>query len=368
MALITPVVQFGTSRFLQAHADLFFDEGTPNRAITVVQSSGDPARAARLSAMADPAGYPVRIRGRANGKTVDEERRVTSVKRTLSTAADWDELVRVVVEEAEFILSNTSDTGFDPKPADRDAGPSQAQSYPAKLYHLLAARSAAGKAPLTIFPMELIPENGTVLKTRVLQIAAGQGADTGLVDWLGRCIWANSLVDRIVSEPIEPVGAVAEPYALWAIEAQAGLVAPTSHPAIRVVPDLEEIERLKLHILNLGHTVMAAFWKAAQAEAHPDAIVRDLLDGETGERMLGLFQAEVIPGFALRGMEELAIAYLGETVERFANPFLDHRIADIAQNHSQKIERRIGAFLHWVRDVAPEFAAPILESIVAGED
>ncbi len=366
--IITPIVQFGTSRFLQAHADLFFEEGTPQRAVTVVQSSGDPARAARLAAMADPAGYPVRIRGRANGAVVDEERRVTAVKRTLSTASDWAELERVVVEEAEFILSNTSDTGFDPQPADSDPVPSQAQSYPAKLYHLLAARQRAGKAPLTIFPMELIPENGAVLKARVLQIAGEQGADAALISWLERCIWANSLVDRIVSEPIEPVGAVAEPYALWAIEAQPGLVAPTAHPAIRIVPDLEEIERLKLHILNLGHTVMAAFWKAAQAEAHPDAIVRDLLDSSTGERMLGLFEAEVIPGFALRGMEELAIAYLGDTVERFANPFLEHRIADIAQNHSQKIERRIGAFLHWVRDVAPDFAAPILEAIVAGEE
>ena len=45
--IITPIVQFGTSRFLQAHADLFFEEGTPQRAVTVVQSSGDPARAAR---------------------------------------------------------------------------------------------------------------------------------------------------------------------------------------------------------------------------------------------------------------------------------------------------------------------------------
>ena len=47
---------------------------------------------------------------------------------------------------------------------------------------------------------------------------------------------AQAELDRIVSEPIEPVGAVAEPYALWAIEAQPGLVAPTAHPAIRIVP------------------------------------------------------------------------------------------------------------------------------------
>lgn len=364
MTLRTPIVQFGTSRFLQAHADLFFDQGTPARGVTVVQTSGDPGRAERLKAMADPAGYPVRIRGMSNGKTVEDDLTIKSVKRTLSTATDWDELVRVVTHEAEFIISNTSDTGFDPKPADCDAGPSQAQSYPAKLYHLLVARHAANKPPLTIFPMELIPENGMVLKARVLEIAADLGAADGMIDWLNACIWANSLVDRIVSEPIEPVGAVAESYALWAIEAQDGLSAPTGHPAIRVVPDLEQIERLKLHILNLGHTVMAAFWIK---NGQPDDIVRDLLKGQTGQRMLDVFKAEVMPGFALRGMETQAIAYLDETLDRFANPFLDHRIADIAQNHSQKIERRIAAFVEWVRQIAPDFDAPTLDAIIAGD-
>ena len=48
----TPVIQFGTSRFLQAHADLFLSEGTPAVAVTVVQTSGDPARAGRLAALA----------------------------------------------------------------------------------------------------------------------------------------------------------------------------------------------------------------------------------------------------------------------------------------------------------------------------
>ena len=363
---LTPIVQFGTSRFLQAHADLFFAEGKPARAITVVQSSGDASRAARLGALAAEGGYPVRIRGQQDGKVVDEERRVTSVKRTLSTATDWAELSRVVSEEAEIILSNTSDSGFDPKPADDKARPDQAMSYPAKLFHLLAGRHALGGKPLTIFPMELIPENGTVLKARVLEIAAGQKADPQLVHWLESCLWVNSLVDRIVSEPIEPVGAVAEPYALWAIEAQEGLALPVVHPSVELVEDLEEIERLKLHILNLGHTAMAAFWMEGAAD--PDAIVRDLLAGEVGDRVKAVMQAEVLPGFALRGLGAKAEAYLAVTFERFANPFLDHRIADIAQNHAQKLERRIGAFLAWVREVEPGYEAPVLDALCARED
>ncbi|MGO7251586.1 mannitol dehydrogenase family protein, partial [Rhizobium brockwellii] len=74
------------------------------------------------------------------------------------------------------------------------------------------------------------------------------------------CVWANTLVDRIVSEPLHPAGAVAEPYALWAIERQSGLALPFPHPDIVLTDDLERYERLKLHILNLGHSWLAARW------------------------------------------------------------------------------------------------------------
>ncbi len=360
--LETPVVQFGTSRFLQAHADLFFSEGHPGQAVTVVQSSGDPTRARRLAALASDDGYPVRIRGVSGGKKIDEERRVTSVRRTLSTEHDWPELVRVVSHEATMIISNTGDRGFEPRPADRNGAPSQDQSYPAKLYHLLAARHCAGQPPLTIFPMELVAENGSVLCARVMSIAHEQGASAALTDWLARCIWANSLVDRIVSKPIEPAGAVAEPYALWAIEAQDGLAAPVRHPAVKIVEDLEEIARLKLHILNLGHTALAAFWMAG--DKNPLATVRDLMAGPVGQRLRVLMQDEVIPGFAVRGKETQAQSYLIETLERFQNPFLDHLIRDIAENHAEKVQRRIVAFLDWVRETEPDFAAPELDRIV----
>ena len=357
----TPIVQFGTSRFLQAHADLFFHEGTPPRAVTVIQSSGDVERANRLRHLSD--GYPVRIRGVQDGRTIDEERRVNSVKRTLSTATDWDAVVRVVTDEAEAILSNTGDRGYDPRPADEGAADFQAMSYPAKLYHLLAQRHQAGRAPLDIFPMELIPDNGTVLKRRVLQIAEAQGASAELTGWLNACRWAVSLVDRIVSEPIEPAGAVAEPYALWAIEAQPGLNAPTRHPAITMVEDIERIERLKLHILNLGHTVMVQVWKDRQGDA--GLTVAAAMTGDIGADMRAIVEGEVLPGFALCGMEDDARAYAATTFERFQNPFLEHRLSDIAVNHDQKIARRITAFLDWVRKHAPDFKAPRLEKIAS---
>lgn len=360
----TSVIQFGTSRFLQAHADLFLSEGSPAVAVTIVQTSGDPARAGRLAALAAPDGYPVRIRGLQDGRVVDEERRVTSVKRCLSMAGQYDEVLRVFVDEADYVLSNTGDSGYEGKPEDRLPAFSPQMSFPAKLYHLLAARHAVGTRSLTILPMELIAGNGTVLRGLVLAIAKTNGASAELIRYIGEeTIWASSLVDRIVSAPIEPAGAVAEPYALWAIERTPGLVAPTSHPSIQFFDDLKEIETLKLHILNLGHTALVDMWKRQGAPAA--AVVRDFVAlPEIEAELAGIYRSEVLPAFSALGRGDEAAAYLVGTMERFANPFLDHRLSDIAQNHVQKIERRIAAFIQLAREAGYKSDFPKLSAIV----
>lgn len=359
----TPVIQFGTSRFLQAHADLFLSEGTPAMAVTVVQTSGDPTRAGRLAALAAPEGYPVRVRGRQDGRVIDETRRVTSVKRCLSMAGQYDEVRRVFVEEAEYVLSNTGDSGYEGRPEDGEPNFSPAMSFPAKLYHLLAARHAANAPPLTILPMELIADNGKVLRGLVGARARSNGAPADLIRFIEEeTVWASSLVDRIVSAPIEPAGAVAEPYALWAIERTPGLVAPTQHPSIRLVDDLKDIETLKLHILNLGHTALVDMWQRHGAPA--DAVVRAFIAAPDVETELAaIFEHEVLPAFAALGRKDEAKAYLATTMERFANPFLDHKLSDIAQNHRQKVERRIEAFIQLAKDAGYDADMPRLSAI-----
>ncbi len=360
----TPVIQFGTSRFLQAHADLFLSEGTPALGITVVQTSGDPARAGRLAALAAPDGYPVRIRGRQDGRVVDEEQRVTSVRRCLSMTDQYEEVRRVFVEEAEYVLSNTGDSGYESKAEDSLSAFSPGMSFPAKLYLLLAARHAENGRPLTILPMELIADNGKVLRGLVLEIAAANNATAGLMRYIAdETIWASSLVDRIVSAPIEPAGAVAEPYALWAIERAPGLVAPTVHPAIQLVDDLREIETLKLHILNLGHTALVDMWIRQGAPAQ--AIVREFIAlPDIKAELDDLYQSEVLPAFAALGRRDSAAAYLATTLERFSNPFLDHKLSDIAQNHAQKVERRIVAFVDLARAGGHKGDFPRLTAII----
>ncbi len=359
---ITPIIQFGTSRFLQAHADLFISEalktGQAPGQICVVQSSGDAARARRLAALAAPEGYPVRIQGLANGVELKANVQVTSVARTLSTATDFPALSRLFEAEAEIVISNTGDSGWTPQPEDSAAEFLQAMSFPAKLTHLLRARFVAGGRPIQIMPTELVARNGDVLKARVLELATPLDAE--FAAWVERDVrFVNSLVDRIVSEPLEPAGAVAEPYALWAIEDCAGLVSPAHYEAVQIVPDLEPIEKQKLFILNLGHSYLVDGWlnrDRAGAE-----YVRDLMeDARVRADLEDLYDQEVLPGFAAAGLEAEARAYMRTTLDRFSNPYLDHKLADIAGNHAEKCERRIGAFLDWAADAGhatPRLAA-----------
>lgn len=123
---------------------------------------------------------------------------------------------------------------------------------------------------------------------------------------------------------------------------------------------------MKLHILNLGHTVLADLWQIAGAR--PEALVREAMAGRDGETLRRIYAEEVLPGFASKGMGPEAEAYLATTLDRFANPFLDHRIADIAQNHAQKCDRRIAAFRRWIGPDA--HSMPGLDAVLmrAGRD
>lgn len=361
--MTTPILQFGTSRFLQAHADLFVSEameaGKSLGPITVVQTSGDPARAGRIGALSAPEGFPVIIRGLEDGQPVERALRVRSVVRSLSTSSDWAEVRRVFVEEASVVLSNTGDKGY--ALVEGDSVDGVPRSFPMKLLALLHARFRGGARPLTILPCELISRNGEVLRHLIVDLASRHVPDATFVSWLSeRVIWGNTLVDRIVSEPIEPAGAIAEPYAIWAIERQAGLTLPCEHPCIRLVDDLTPYERLKLHILNLGHTVLADRWLT---DGRSDAeCVKDILaDAAIRSELEVIYREEVVPGFRQHGLGDEAAAYVATTLERFLNPYLDHRLRDIAGNHAEKIVRRIIGFKDW----CPDVAMPKLSAIAA---
>jgi len=373
--VLNPILQFGTSRFLQAHADLFISEalesGAALGAVTIVQGTDNPDSARRVEAFNRPGGFPVRIRGWRDGAVVDDERRVRSVTRALQASRDWPRIRAEVAGAVQVILSNTGDTGFALSPLDHagllggevDVPP---RSFPAKLLVLLHGRFLHGAAPLSIFPCELVANNGSVLRDLVLQLARDWRLAPAFLAWLTQgCVWVNSLVDRIVSEALDPIGAVAEPYALWAIEAQPGMLLPCRHPQLVVTGNLEQYERRKLFLLNLGHSWLAEQWLLADRPA--DLTVRQAMaDPGLREPLEAVWADEVLPLFAALGEARSSADYLQQVRDRFNNPFLAHRLADIAQNHGQKKRRRFGPVLALAAELGLDLRQHRLRSAMEG--
>lgn len=372
--MTAPILQFGTSRFLQAHVDLFvseaLDAGQALGGITVVQTTANPASAARVAALAGGAGYPVRIRGLRDGAPVDQTVTCHAVQRALQADADWEQLRDLMATDVQVVVSNTADQGYLLDPRD-DARliqqPSRVpRSFPAKLVALLLGRwLRQPQAPLSLFPCELIERNGDTLCATVCALARQWALPAAFVDWLRtHCVWANSLVDRIVSEALHPVGAVAEPYALWAVERRPGLVLPCTHPAIVLTDELDHHERLKLFLLNAGHTFLAERWRE---DAHPAdmTVAQAMEDARLRPELEALWHDEIVPVFAALDKRDAAEAYLVLLRERLLNPYLAHRLADIAQNHAQKKQRRLAPIVALAHQLGLHLTQPRLNAALA---
>jgi tagaturonate reductase len=370
-----PILQFGTSRFLQAHVDLFVSEaaeaGHALGGITVVQTSGNPASIARMRALARGEGFDVLVRGLVRGQPTEVRSVCRSVRASLDARLQWPAVREQMRTVVRVVVSNTGDSGWDLHVGDaaallRDDAPAP-HSFPAKLLVLLHDRwCAQPAAELSVLPCELVARNGERLREIVAGLAGDWGCAPPFVDWLrGHVVWANSLVDRIVSEALDPVGAVAEPYALWAIERQPRLLLPCRHPSIVLTDELDRFERLKLFLLNLGHTVLADLWTQG---GHPPqmTVLHAMHQTSMRDALESVWHDEVLPVFDALGEGAEARVYLTELRERLLNPFLAHRLADIAQNHHQKKLRRIDPLIALAARHAPALKQPRLRAVVAG--
>ncbi|WP_437570063.1 mannitol dehydrogenase family protein [Sorangium sp. So ce542] len=363
-----PILQFGTSRFLQAHADLFISEalgaGDALGTVTVVQTTSSSESRARVDALRARARYPVRIRGLRRDEVVDTTIECGSITEALDANTDWPLVRERFARDARVVLSNTSDSGYacfhEDTAASLAPGAGAPRGFAAKLVVLLRARFEAGAAPLTLLPCELVSNNGDTLRALVVGVARRWGADAAFLRYIKHtCVWVNSLVDRIVSEPIRPVGAIAEPYALWAIERREGMVLPCRHEAMILTDDLPHYERLKLLLLNLGHTYLAERW---QTDGRPaDENTRSAMrDPALRADLEALWRDEVVPVFDALGKGAAARAYLDEVRDRFENPFLDHRLSDISKSHAEKKRRRFAPVIELARELGLKLEQPRL--------
>ncbi len=359
------ILQFGSGRVLRAFADLFVAqanvEGQAVGRIVVVQSTGD-GRAGGLNAQGGK--YHVVVRGFENGEVVDRVEVCDSISRALHAGTQWAEVLELARSPAlHTILSNTTEAGYKlDADAPTDAVP---KSFPAKLLAVLRARWIAGRPAPTVIPCELIEGNAGLLKRVVLDLAIGWNETLAFRGWLTAVPFLHTLVDRIVTgtpadHPLlatDPMVIVAEPFAFWALEDHPSSRFHLKHPAITRTADVQPYFLRKVRILNAAHTALLI-----RAKPRGFAIVRDAVnDPELGAWLRRLLMEEIVP--TLEGRVDGALRFAEQTVERFKNPFLDHKFADIALHHESKMKVRLVP-------TAEEFAAkfgkepPLLSDVI----
>ena len=357
------VLQFGEGNFLRAFVDRYFDLASEKLGwvgkVVMVQPI-DGAYAFVDGINGQDCLYTVLMRGRQDGRTIDEARVVSSCSRCLNPYrhADYEAMMQVAVsDDLEIIVSNTTEAGiaYDPACKATDEPPA---SFPAKLAQVLHARWAAGKPGVIVLACELIDHNGEELLRIMKQYAGDWGWEQAFVEWLERdCTICTTLVDTIVPGRIRDTGeadkvaerlgyddpflSVREPFQMWGIQGNEELAerlpfVKAGLPGVFVTPDVTPYKKRKVRILNGAHTgFVPGSWVAGFG------IVRDCMHDETIRGFMDKMLAdEVIPTLA-EDLDEQDCKRFAEAVgNRFDNPFIDHQLLSICLNSTAKWRAR----------------------------
>lgn len=298
--------------------------------------------------------YTVVERGFEGGAPVERFVKVDCVSRCVNPYADYAEFLKIAENpELALVVSNTTEFGIAFDETER-AGQETYRNFPAKLtdflYHRYRFFGGSAESGLAILPCELIEHNGRKLKECVLRYAALWGLEPGFAAWLESNTFADTLVDRIVSgypksEAGEicarlgyddPLLDVCEPFFLWVVEADekklGNIPLGQSGLDIVVTDDLQPYRTRKVRILNGAHTMSVLLGHLAGFTT-----VEEMLKDEAFRTFLERgIREEIIPSFEGEELE----AYAADVLERFLNPFLNHKLLDISLNSVSKWKTR----------------------------
>ena len=352
------VVQFGEGNFLRAFADYMIDIANEKEAFGGSIAIVKPIPFGKLDAFKEQNNlYTVLLRGKENGRVVNDSRIITSVSKTYGCEENYEEYMFLAhIDSLRFVVSNTTEAGIVLDENDTFEGlPS---TYPGKLtkflYERFTAFSGAEDKGLIILPVELIEENGKKLKECVLALCDIWNLPEKFKAWVNENnIFCSTLVDRIVTgyprgyadKVCEELGYedklvdIGEPFALWVIESEKDISEelPLDKIGLPVVftDNHKPYKERKVRVLNGAHTssVLAGYLYGID-------IVRDCMsDNIMGEFIRRVVMEEIVPQVNLPRADVEAFAQ--SVFERFENPFIDHALLSISLNSVSKWRARV---------------------------
>lgn len=371
--MTTRILQFGEGNFIRCFFDWMLQElqdgGKGEFAVDLVQ----PIPQGMAAGIAEAGRYHVLLRGLESGQYREELKTVTVIDRACNPFEDLEAFDRFALDpDLRIVVSNTTEAGVFHRPMDE----SRPESYPALLTRALRLRADTGLDPLLIVPLELLEENGSKLRDCLEKHAADWGYGPAFSDYLDRCSFYDTLVDRIVpgfpadeaeklfsdmgqEDPYLTCGEIFHLFVLSGDREALEAVVPFSEIGLNVVytDDLPFYRTRKVRVLNGCHTSSVPLGLLAGVET-----VREFAEHpEWGEKLRRLAHEEIVPAFS---DTEEAHAYADAVLERFRNPSMQHSFRAIALNSVTKMNTRVRPSLedYWAKK---EELPPVMTEAIA---
>lgn len=212
----------------------------------------------------------------------------------------------------------------------------------------LKTRRDKGLPAFTIMSCDNIQHNGDVTRSMLLSFARGQ--DIALANWIETEVcFPNSMVDRITPVTTQsdidylektygiedewPV--TCEPFIQWVIEDKFSNGRPEFEKVgVQFVPDVKPYEKMKLRLLNAGHSVLGIL-----GAVHGHQTINACMEDETFVTYLRTFMdkeaspvLDEVKGIDLKD-------YKDSLEERFANPNIKDSVSRICSESSAKLPK-----------------------------
>ncbi len=353
------VLQFGEGNFLRAFIDWMIQRLNQktdfNGQVRIIQPLPQ-GMADQINAQGGL--YTLVLRGIDNGKPVENREIIDVVNDCLNPYTHWQEAVRLASSpDLRFVFSNTTEAGIDFKP--EPYTPEKCQNtFPAKLTSLLHARFQAVQGDrhrgLIIIPCELIDKNGSTLKECIRQYAALWRLPAAFTAWLDlACTFVNTLVDRIVAGYPRAEAArleaelgyqdklidCGEIFHFFVIEGPASLAAelPFAQAGLNVIftDNQTPYRTRKVRFLNGAHTASVL----AASLAGLTFVDEMMADQTFGAFVAQAINHDIFPTVNLPDDEKRFFA--DSVLERFRNPYAQHRLLAISLNSVSKWKVRV---------------------------
>jgi fructuronate reductase len=280
-----------------------------------------------------------------------EARVIGAVADVLVAMADTVRLIDALSSSTTHIVSFTiTEKGYCRAPdGSLDLNINEEVSIYTFLTAAFRRRMDAGLPGLTLLSCDNLASNGAQLRRLMSDYLTHNAPD--LLGWFeGECTCPSTMVDRIVpattdedrAEIEQLIGMrdeaaiVTEPFSQWVIEDNfAGPRPAWEKHGAKITSDVHAYEDAKLRMLNGAHSALAYLGLKRGHEYVHQAIV----DPKLAPLIEQLMCQEAATSLTPAPGQELD-RYADALISRFENPALNHRLAQIAMDGSQKIPQR----------------------------